>query len=394
MTPIQRVAELGQSIWLDNLRRSMFGSGELARMIGDGLRGMTSNPTIFDKAIAGGDDYDDAIRALVAREPGLDDVALFERLAVADIQAACDAFRPVYEQSGHGDGFVSLEVSPRVASDTQATIAEARRLHAAVARPNVMIKVPGTAAGMPAIRCLIADGIKVNTTLLFGLDAYLAAADAYLTGLEERVARGDDVRELAGVASFFLSRIDTAVDKQLDALAASATGERRALLAGLRGKTAIANAKAAYVKYQELIGSPRWQALAAAGARPQRLLWASTSTKDPAYPPLMYVEALIGRDTVDTVPSDTYRALLDHGAERLRESLPDDLDGAGRTLARLAEVGVSLDAVTDQLVVDGVALFAASFDGVVRAVASKRARLGRPSPGRAAPVGAPPGVPR
>jgi transaldolase/glucose-6-phosphate isomerase len=379
MTPMQRASELGHSIWLDNLRRSMFSTGELAQMIDEGLRGMTSNPTIFEKAIAAGGEYDDAIAALVADNPDLDDVTLFEHLAIGDIQRACDAFHDTYERTDHRDGLVSLEVSPLLANDTHGTIAEARRLHEAVARPNVMIKVPGTKAGIPAIRHLIAEGINVNTTLLFGIDAYLAAADAYLAGLELRRASGLDITGIAGVASFFLSRIDTAVDKQLEAHPG---------LDALRGRTAIANAKVAYMRYRELIASSRWKTLAEAGARSQRLLWASTSTKNPAYPKLMYVEALIGRDTVDTVPTETYAELRARGDGIIRETLPQDLDSARRTLARLAEAGISLDHITDRLLVDGVALFAASYESAVRAVGGNRARVAPPKSRREVTAGA------
>jgi glucose-6-phosphate isomerase len=362
-TPVRTVAALGQSIWYDNLRRSMLTSGDLAEMIQrDGLRGLTSNPSIFEKAISSGDDYDAAIRTLLSRHPGLDDVAVYEHLAVADIQGACDAFADVYRCTGGLDGYVSLEVSPRLAHDTAGTVAEAKRLWTQVARPNVMIKVPGTPAGVPAVRQLIAAGISVNTTLLFSVDAYLAAAEAYLVGLEEHRAAGGDPRWVAGVASFFLSRIDSSIDKQLGAGHA------------LAGKAAVANAKVAYGRYQELIAGPRWRALAAAGARPQRLLWASTGTKNPAYGKLLYVASLIGADTVNTVPTETYQTLCAHTGP-LSATLGDDLEGSRAALAALAPAGVSLEAVTTKLLDDGVTAFAASFDTLLAAIAAKRAAV-------------------
>ena len=364
-TPIQAAAELGHSIWYDNLQRSMLTSGDLAAMISDGLRGMTSNPTIFEKAMGHSGDYDAAFAKL---DPELDDISAYEQLAIEDIQGACDAFLGLYHETRGGDGFVSLEVSPRHAHDTAGTIAEAKRLHAAVARPNVMIKVPGTPEGMPAIQALIAAGIHVNTTLLFSVDAYLAAANAYLSGLEIFASTGGDVSKVAGVASFFLSRIDTAIDEQLG------TAHRE-----LHGKAAIANAKVAYAHFHELIAQPRWQALAKRGARPQRLLWASTGTKNPAYDKLMYVLALVGADTVDTIPGDTYKELVARGAgvfDRSRPStLSTDLAGARATLAAIGAAGISLQHVTDKLLADGVAAFAKSFDQLLAAVAHKRHSL-------------------
>ncbi len=365
-TPIQAAAELGHSIWYDNLQRSMLTSGDLAAMISDGLRGMTSNPTIFEKAMGHSHDYDAAIAALIQRDPKLDDVSVYEQLAIEDIQGACDAFLGLYHETSGGDGFVSLEVSPRHAHDTQGTIAEAKRLHARVARPNVMIKVPGTPEGIPAIQALIADGIHVNTTLLFAVDAYLAAANAYISGLEILESKGGDVRKVAGVASFFLSRIDTVVDAELGK-------EHREL----HGKAAIANAKVAYAHYHELIAQPRWQALAKLGAKPQRLLWASTGTKNPAYDKLMYVTALVGADTVDTIPGDTYKELLAHGAGKIHPTLRTDLEGAHATLKALGAAGVSLAHVTDKLLADGVAAFAKSFDQLLAAVAAKRHKLSK-----------------
>lgn len=366
--PIRQLSALGQSIWYDNLHRAMFASGELTRMIErDGLRGMTSNPSIFEKAIGASHDYDAAVTKLANDQPTLDDVGLFELLAVEDIRGACDAFRGLYEQTEARDGFVSLEVSPLLVHDTDGTIAEAKRLHAAVDRPNVMIKVPGTTEGIPAIQHLIAAGISVNTTLLFGVNAYLAAAEAYISGLEQRRARGQDVRKVAGVASFFLSRIDTAVDAKLDELVAAGNAGAVAL----KGRAAIANAKLAYADYEALIAGPRWKILAAAGAQPQRLLWASTGTKNPAYSKLMYVEALIGRDTVNTLPSETYEALRE-SCDELVAGLDRDLDGATSLLAQLDELGISLVRVTDQLLVDGAKAFSKSFDTLLATVKTKR----------------------
>jgi transaldolase len=357
MGTLHEIARLGQSVWLDNLHRGML-RGPLAQLIADGLRGMTSNPTIFEKAIGGSSAYDDQLRAIDRKEG---DESAFEQLAIADIRGACDAFRTVYDETGGHDGFVSLEVSPRLARDTVGTIGAAKRLHAAVARPNVMIKIPGTHEGVPAIEACIAAGIHVNTTLLFGVDAYLAAADAYMAGLEQLRARGGDVGSVTGVASFFLSRIDTAVDRLLP------DGD------ALRGTAAVGNAKVAYAAYQGVIASPRWQSLARAGARPQRLLWASTSTKNPAYDKLLYVAPLIGHDTVNTMPDDTLAELRDHGGKRLVDgAITHDLDVATRQLAELANRGISLRAVTDQLLADGVSSFAKSFDTLLAAVASKR----------------------
>jgi glucose-6-phosphate isomerase len=363
-SPVRAVAALGQSTWYDNLRRDMLTSGELAQMIErDGLLGMTSNPTIFEKAISGSADYDTAIAELASRHPGLDDVGIYERLAVADIQGACDAFTRVYLRSAGGDGFVSLEVSPRLAHDTAGTLAEARRLWTQVARPNLMIKVPGTSAGMVAIRELIASGISVNTTLLFSIERYREAAQAYLEGLEALRAAGGDVSRAAGVASFFLSRIDSAIDPRLPAGAA-----------GLAGTVAIANAKAAYAVYRELFSGPRWEALRAAGARPQRLLWASTGTKNPAYPKLLYVSSLIGPDTVNTMPTETYQALRVTSAP-LSPELLEGLDEAHAVLQQLGGAGIDLAAVTGKLLTEGLASFSASFDKLLAAIAQKRAAL-------------------
>ncbi|MBA3810422.1 MAG: bifunctional transaldolase/phosoglucose isomerase [Caulobacteraceae bacterium] len=371
--PLLALAEAGQAVWLDYLHRKILEDGELQRLITeDGLKGMTSNPSIFDKAIGEGDAYDAALNALIARrdaQPG----DLYEALAIADIQAAADIFRPTWERLGGTDGYVSLEVSPYLGMDTEATVAEARRLWRAVGRPNLMIKVPGTKPGVPAIRTLIGEGINVNVTLLFGLEAYLAVADAHMAGLEAHKARGGDLAKVHGVASFFVSRIDGLIDKAIDERLKSAPGNEAEALKALRGKVAIANAKIAYQRYLEMIASPRWQALAAAGALPQRLLWASTGTKDPAYSDVLYVETLIGPNTVNTMPPKTMDAFRDHGLAGA--SLTQDVEGARRTLDEAERLGLDLDGVTDALVVDGMAKFAEAFDALLGAVAGKRAQI-------------------
>jgi transaldolase/glucose-6-phosphate isomerase len=372
--PLVEVQRYGQSLWYDYIRRGLITSGELQRLIDeDGLRGITSNPSIFEKSIAGSTDYNDALQALEAQQD-LDAKSLYERLAIQDIQAAADIMRPVYEQTARRDGYVSLEVSPYLAHDTEGTLSEARRLWSTVSRPNVMIKVPGTAEGLPAIRQLIGEGINVNVTLLFSVDRYLEVADAYTQGLEALVRQGGDPAGVASVASFFVSRIDTAVDSLItERVKSEADAGRRAQLQGLLGKIAIANAKVAYQRYQELCQAQRWQALATRGAQTQRLLWASTSTKNAAYSDVLYVENLIGPDTVDTVPQATFDAFRDHG--RPRASLAEGVDEAGRTLATLEQAGISLRDVTGQLTEDGVRLFADAFDKLLSAVEKKRAGL-------------------
>ena len=365
MATLKELHSLGQAVWLDFISRELMASGELSRRVEAGLRGLTSNPAIFEKALAQGGDYARQAAQLAAQ--GLDAKAIYEGLAISDIKAAADALRRVYDATDGADGYVSLEVSPELASDTAGTLAEARRLWREVARPNLMVKVPGTPAGVPAIRDLIAEGINVNVTLLFSQAAYRAVAAAYVEGLQARVARGEKIDRVASVASFFVSRIDTAVDAQLEAKIAAASGPARAELEALRGKAAIANAKLAYRHYMQLSAGADWQKLAAAGARPQRLLWASTSCKNPAYRDVVYVEELIGADTVNTLPPATLDAFLDHGIARTRITV--DVDAAGRELEALAKHGISLDAVTDALLKDGVKQFADAFDkllGVVR----------------------------
>jgi transaldolase len=349
----------------------MITSRQLARLVeDDGVAGVTSNPTIFEKAINGSDDYAAQIEDIRRESPELPARQLYERLVTKDIQDAADVLRGTYDRTRGADGFVSIEVSPGVANDTNATVAEARHLWEVVARPNVMIKVPGTAAGVPAVRALTAEGINVNITLLFGRGMYEAVAGAYIEGLEDqgRLIDGDAaVDRIASVASFFVSRIDTAVDKLLDEKLQRATGAARQRLERLYGKTAIANARLAYQSYKRIFSGPRWEALAARGARRQRLLWASTSVKNPRYRDVMYVEELIGADTINTMPVETLAAFRDHG--RARASLEADLQEAETTLAELAEVGISLREVTDHLIDDGIQKFQEPFDKLLAALA-------------------------
>ena len=361
-TRMQALLDLGQSVWLDYLRRGMLQSGELQRMIDDGLRGMTSNPTIFEHAIGGSTDYDESL-ARVAGSPRTDR-EIFDLLAVEDVRTAADAFRPAYDRSEGADGFVSLEVSPTLARDTAGTIAEARRLWAAVDRPNVMIKVPGTREGWPAIERLLTDGINVNITLLFSLDHYRHVAEAYLRALETRRGAKQPIDRVASVASFFVSRVDTEVDRRLDATSS------------LRGKVAIANAQLAYGWFRELLDDRRWRVLTAAGAKPQRLLWASTGTKDPAYSDVLYVDSLIGADTINTLPPQTLQLFEDHGT--VRETLPGDPAEAQRLMERLRAAGVDFDDVTRVLEEEGIEKFARSFETLLGVIASKRKALALP----------------
>ncbi len=367
---LKQLAAAGQSIWLDNIRRSMFASGELRRLIDAGLRGMTSNPTIFEKAIGSGTDYDDQLRSLAGRN--LDPNALFEALAIDDIRHALDEFRPLYDATGGGDGFVSLEVSPLLAHDTAGTIAAAQRLWKAVDRPNVMIKIPATPAGIPAIAETIANGINVNVTLMFSVEHYEAAANAYIEGLERRAILGQPIERIASVASVFVSRIDTAVDKLLEEKIAKGQAQLRSLL----GKTGVAGLKMTYQRFKRLFESARFAKLAVAGAKPQRPLWASTGTKNPAYSDLLYVENVVARQTVNTVPPATLDALLDHGVVR-PDSIEEDLLGAHATLEALAQAQISLYDVTQKLQEDGVKLFADSFEAMLGAIESKTEMLAR-----------------
>ncbi|MGB6875750.1 MAG: bifunctional transaldolase/phosoglucose isomerase [Candidatus Acidiferrales bacterium] len=375
--PLKELVKFGQSVWLDYIRRSLLTSGELQRLIDeDGLRGMTSNPSIFEKAITGSTDYADFLKSLDSR-PELDAKARYEMLAIRDIQDAADILRPVYDKTKRGDGYVSLEVSPLLARDTNGSISEARRLWKSVNRENVMIKIPGTAEGLPAIQQLLSEGINVNITLLFAQETYEKVAQAYITALETLAKNGGDVSKIGSVASFFVSRIDTLVDKTVSERLKTATkADERAQLQSLLGKVAIANAKMAYARYQEIFSGPRWQALAAKGAHTQRLLWASTSTKNPNYRDVMYVEELIGEATVNTIPPATLDAFRDHG--KVRASLSEDVNAARETMETLARAGISMKQVTDDLVEDGVKLFADAFEKLIAAVESTMKQPAKP----------------
>ena len=366
--PLLKLESFGQSIWMDFIRRGMIASGQLQQLIEeDGLRGMTSNPSIFEKAIAGSHDYDDAIRELALEGKSVDQI--YTALTVVDIQRTADLFRPVYERLDGADGFVSLEVSPYLARDTAKTIADARRLWGAVARPNVMIKVPATIEGLPAIQQLIGEGINVNITLLFGLPRYRQVAEAYLAGLETLAAQGKPLKSIASVASFFLSRIDVLLDPMLEKTMA-VDKSKADFAATCHGEVAIFSAKAAYQMYKEIFESERFGKLKAQGARTQRLLWASTSTKNPTYSDLKYVEALIGSDTVDTIPLETLVAYRDHGKPALR--LANDAVKASETLRRLCEVGIDLDLVTQQLENEGIQKFVTAFDQLMKTLKDMR----------------------
>lgn len=369
MSTLQSCHAHGQSIWLDFIRRQLIASGELGRLIDqDGIRGVTSNPAIFEKAIGDSSDYDAALAAAVAAGQS-DPEQLFEHLAIEDIRAAADVLAGLYRDSDGVDGYVSLEVSPHLAMDLDATVANARRLWRAVDRPNLMIKVPATEPGIAAVRVLIGEGINVNVTLLFARAAYRAVAQAYLEGLETLAAAGGELRSVASVASFFVSRIDTAIDAMIDERLADTSAEQGSQLAALRGRIAVANAKMAYQDFLEIEASPRWQRLAAQGARPQRLLWASTGTKNPAYSDVLYVETLIGRDTVNTVPPATMDAFRDHGS--VADTLTEGVAEAREQLEQLAAFGLSLDQVAAQLLGDGVQLFVDAHEKLLGAVARK-----------------------
>ena len=366
--PLKNIASFGQSIWLDYIRRSFTANGGLQKMIDeDGLRGVTSNPAIFEEAIARSDDYWDTIRPLA--QSGQSSEEIFLALAVEDVQQAADLFKGVYQSTNALDGYVSLEVSPSLALNTEGTLTEARSSWKLLNRPNVMIKVPGTTEGLPAIEGLISDGINVNVTLLFGLERYRQVALAYVAGLEKRAGRGEPLEKVASVASFFLSRIDSLVDPMLEKVIA-AGGPKADLAKSLRGQVAVDSAKKAYQIYQEVFGSERFKALAAKGAKPQRLLWASTSTKNKDYSDVKYVEALIGPDTVNTVPMETLDAYRDHGQPANR--LQDDMAGAVQRLGQLKEVGIDLDAVTKQLEEEGIQKFIKPFDSLMTVLEEKR----------------------
>jgi transaldolase/glucose-6-phosphate isomerase len=368
MNPLKQLEACGQAPWLDYLKRSLLTSGELQTMIErDGLKGMTSNPSIFEKAIAESDEYTEAIKKFQASgDHSINEI--YEHLAVADIQAAADGLKPVFDKTKGRDGYISLECSPYLANDTEATVAEALRLWKMVGRPNLMVKVPATPAGIPAIRRLLGKGLNINITLLFSVAVYEQVVEAYLSGLEDLAKSGGDVSKSASVASFFVSRIDAAVDKRLKTISDRSTAGQ------LQGKVAIANAKVAYERYKVLFSGPRWEKLAKAGAKTQRLLWASTSTKDPTYKDTMYVEALIGRDTVDTIPPATMDAFRDHGVVK-PDAVEQDLEGAKATMAALEKQGISLKEITDELVKEGVQSFADSFDKLLGVVAQRRRAL-------------------
>ncbi|HEV8363789.1 MAG TPA: transaldolase [Gemmatimonadaceae bacterium] len=367
---LRQLHALGQSVWLDYIDRKLLNDGSLDRLIrDDSLMGMTSNPTIFEKALSSATEYDAQIAESAAERTAFE---LFELLETDDVRAACDKFADAYESSGSTDGFVSIEVSPGVANDAGDTAEEAHRLWAKVDRPNLLVKVPGTVEGAKAVRRLIADGVNVNITLLFAVEAHDRVIESYLAGLEDRIALGKSIKQLASVASFFVSRVDTEADKRLDALIAAGGDKQR--LEALKGKTAIANAKLAYRLFQQRFSGPRWDALAARGAQLQRPLWASTSTKNPAYRDVMYVEALIGPHTVDTMPPATIDAFRDHGI--VARTVDADVAAAERHIAELESVGIRLKDVTEKLLVDGIASFQKSFEAVIAGLEEKTHKLG------------------
>ena len=365
---LQQLHDAGQSIWLDFIDRSILRNGDLTRRIReDALTGMTSNPTIFEKALAEGTAYDDQLRGA---PPTASPMELFELVETSDVRDACDLFRPVYEATHGADGYVSIEVSPGSANSSKETVAEAQRLWATVDRPNVMIKVPGTAEGAVAVRTLIGAGVNVNITLLFAIDAHRRVIDAYIRGLEDRLAAGKPVDRIASVASFFVSRVDTEIDKRLDALATQAEVGQRSRILELRGTAAVANAQLAYKLFLAEFSSPRWAPLRAAGARVQRPLWASTSSKNPAYRDVIYVEQLVGPDTVNTMPPATIEAMRDHGEATRR--VDADFAAAERTMRDLATAGIDMTDVTDKLLSDGLASFQKSFDTLTTGLEKKQ----------------------
>jgi transaldolase len=365
--PLWKLRELSQSVWYDYIRRDLYTSGKLERLIReDGLAGMTSNPTIFQKAIAETDLYDEDVRRLGAE--GKDPFAIFDALAIGDVSRAADVFRPVFDETGGGDGYVSIEVGPQLANDTEGSVREARRLWRACDRPNVMVKIPGTAAGIPAIRRCLSEGVNINITLLFSVSRHREVMEAYLSALEERIAGRLPVAGLHSVASFFVSRVDTNVDKKLDRIAKEdPNGARGKEARALRGKAAIANARLAYEAFEEVFRSDRFRALE--GVRLQRPLWASTSTKDPAYPDLYYVEALVAPNTVDTMPPETFDAYRDHGDPKVR--IHDDLEGARNVFRRLSELGIDEATVSRELEEEGVKKFSDSYQSLLTALAEK-----------------------
>jgi transaldolase / glucose-6-phosphate isomerase len=369
--PLKALLDHGQSPWMDYIRRDLLTGGGLKKMIAeDGLQGMTSNPSIFEKSITGSNLYTDILSSPESKS--MDAKQIFEKIAIRDVQDACDIFKTVYTESKRRDGYVSLEVSPFLANDTKGTLEEARRLWKAVGRENLMVKVPATPEGIPAIRQLLEDGLNINITLLFAQSAYEKVAEAYIAALEARAAKGEDISHIASVASFFVSRIDTLIDSKIDEMLKTAQGPTKELLESVHGKVAIANAKLTYKKFQELFSGPRWSPLAAKGAHVQRLLWASTSTKNPKYRDVLYVEELIGADTVDTIPPATFDAFRDHG--KVRDSLTEDVPAAAKVMENLAKAGISMKEVTEKLVVDGVKLFADAFKTLLEATGQSAAK--------------------
>lgn len=367
MNRLQQLSQMGQSIWFDYIERSMVSSGELAQLVAEGVTGVTSNPSIFQQAITSSDAYQADLLALTAQTG--DAKEIFETLAIADIQAAADVLRPVYDAANQQDGYISMEVAPDLAHDTEKTIAEARRLAAAIDRPNLMIKVPATKAGIEAIRQLTNDGISVNVTLIFGLERYADVKEAYIQGLEERVAAGQPINHISSVASFFISRVDVNIDEQLEKMGGSAVQ--------MQGKAAIANAKLAYAQFQEKFGitstSERWEKLATAGAQLQRPLWASTGTKNPDYSDVLYVDALIGPHTVNTLPPKTLNAFRDHGT--VAQTVDVDVNSAKEVMQGVADLGISIEEVTEVLEAEGVQKFADAYSQLLTAIEAKRVEL-------------------
>ncbi len=371
--PLQRLNALGQSIWYDYIRRDLFTSGRLEKMIReDGLTGMTSNPTIFQKAIADSDLYDEDMRRFAGE--GKDTYRVFEALEVQDVQRAADLFRPVFERTGGDDGFVSIEVGPHLALDMQGTVEEARRLWTSCDRPNVMVKIPGTKECVPAIRQCLEEGININVTLLFSVERYREVMEAYLAGMEARVAAGQPVDRVRSVASFFVSRVDTLADKKIDARAKDGTERDRALAKDLRSKIGIANARIAFQAFEEIFGGSRFAKLAGKGAKRQKPLWASTSTKNPALPDLYYVEALIAPDTVDTMPPETLEAYRDHGDPKVR--IHDDLQAAHAAFRGLTELGIDDKAIFRELEDEGIRKFSDSYDSLMKTLQEKQQAVG------------------
>ena len=371
-TTLHQLLEQGQSPWIDNITRDMLQNGTLQGLIEKGIVGLTSNPTIFQKAIGGSNLYDDELRSLVRQDKSVNDI--YDALVLDDIRNAATTLRPVYDKTNGEDGFVSIEVAPNLAYDTEKTLDEARRLFNYLNMPNIMIKIPGTPEGIPAFQHAISEGINVNVTLVFSIESYRHVAEAYIEGLLQRATSGQPIDRIASVASFFVSRVDTAVDKKLQAIVDSTTDARRKEEARkLEGKAAIANAKLAYAAFNDIFAGPKWEALAQKGARPQRCLWASTSTKNPNYPDTYYVEALIGPHTVDTMPPATIDAFLDHG--KAARTLDADIEGARQVMRDLERIGVSMDDVTEQLQKDGVRLFSESFHELIETISSKREEM-------------------